>query len=118
MRHLVFALVLSFAASSVYAGPFGLFRRGGTTNTTQNTGGQVNRPVASVFLGSAQSAANYMDSICRMGHFGGNSGYEGVGTGSTPYAAEMNCCFRHKWTPREVGVAQGANGVWYACCRY
>jgi hypothetical protein len=118
MRHLVFALVLSLSASSVFAGPFGLFRKGGTNNTTQNTGGQVNRPITNVFLGSAQNAANYMASICRMGHFGGNSGYEGVGAGSSPYQAEMNCCFRQKWTPREVGLAQGANGVWYACCRY
>jgi hypothetical protein len=116
MRHLVFALVLSLAASSAFAGPFGLVRRGG--GNTQNTGGQINRPIANAFLGSAQGAANYMASLCRMGHFGGNNGYEGVGCGSTPYHAEMNCCFRQKWTPREVGIAQGANGLWYACCRY
>jgi len=106
--------------SALQAGPFGLISRRGATNnntTANNNGGQQvynNRP----FLGSASAAAHYMASICRMGHFGGNTGYEGVGVGSSPYQAEMNCCYRNKWTPREVGVAQGANGLWYACCRY
>jgi hypothetical protein len=110
-------LALAVVASSSFAGPFGLVRRSGNnTTTTTNSGGQVayNRP----FLGSAQAAAHYMASICRMGHFGGNNGYEGVGVGSTPYQAEMNCCYRNKWNPREVGIAQGSNGMWYACCRY
>ena len=110
-------LALAVVASSSFAGPFGLVRRSGNnTTTTTNSGGQVayNRP----FLGSAQAAAHYMASICRMGHFGGNNGYEGVGVGGTPYQAEMNCCYRNKWNPREVGIAQGSNGMWYACCRY
>jgi hypothetical protein len=59
-----------------------------------------------------------MASILRIGHFGGNSGYEGVGMGATPNAAEMNCCFRNRMQQREVGLAQGRNGMWYACCRY
>lgn len=118
-RYLVALAVVVLSSVYAEAGPFGLFRRGGTTNNQGNYSGgtqQVtyNRP----FLGTAQAAAHYMASICRMGHFGGNSGYEGVGVGSTPYQAEMNCCYRNKWAPREVGIAQGANGLWYACCRY
>jgi len=110
-------LALVVVASSSFAGPFGLVRRSGNTTNTNNGGTQQvynNRP----FLGTAQAAAHYMASICRMGHFGGNNGYEGVGVGGTPYQAEMNCCYRNKWNPREVGIAQGANGMWYACCRY
>ena len=105
------ALLVMTSVSVVSAGPYGLVnRRTYGTNNAQ----QTNRP----FLGTAQHAANYMASLCRIGHFGGNSGYEGVGCGVTPHQAEMNCCFRHKWAPREVGIAQGANGMFYACCRY
>ena len=67
---------------------------------------------------TAQDAANHMARISRIGHFGGNRGYEGVGMGSTAYAAEMACCFRQRMQPREVGLAQNASGVWFACCRY
>jgi hypothetical protein len=110
MRYLAFALVFSLVAGNAFAGPFGLFRK---------SGGQTRGPVVTVVLDTAQNAANYMASIGRMGHFGNPAGgYEGVGAGSTPEEAEMNCCFRHKWTPRDVGIAQGTNGVWYACCRY
>jgi hypothetical protein len=60
-----------------------------------------------------------MASIGRLGHFGNPSGgYEGVGTGSTPQQAIQNCCFYGRRTIRDQGVAQGANGRWYACCRY
>lgn len=109
MRYLVFVLALGFATSNAVAGPFGLFRKNNT----------VRGPVVTVVLETAQCAANYMASISRIGHFGNpEGGYEGVGSGATPEAAEMNCCFRQKWIPRSVGVAQGADGMWYACCRY
>jgi hypothetical protein len=122
MKKFVAVVALVVLAGSSFAGPFGLVgRRGYSNNNTavapSNGGQQVyynNRP----FLGTAQAAANYMASRLTMGHFGGNSGYEGVGMGATPYQAEMNCCFRQKWNPREVGIAQGSNGMWYACCRY
>jgi hypothetical protein len=67
---------------------------------------------------SAQGVADYMARTGRLQHIGGNSGYEGVGMASTPEAAEWACCYRRQMKPREVGVAQGANGYWYACCRY
>jgi hypothetical protein len=119
MNKFVAVVALVLLASSSFAGPFGLVGRKGysNNNTTTNSGGQVaynNRP----FLGTAQAAANFMAGRLTMGHFGGNSGYEGVGVGGTPYQAEMNCCYRNKWNPREVGIAQGSNGMWYACCRY
>lgn len=106
-------MALSFLlfASVVQAGPFGLIGRRG--NSSQG-GGQASYGGFS----SAQEAANHMARILRIGHFGGNPGYEGVGMGATPQAAEWSCCFRHKWAPREVGLARGANGMWFACCRY
>lgn len=112
-------LALSFVAvSSIQAGPFGLFRRGGS-NYNNNAGTTYNHPVAHAFLGSAQGAANYMASILRMGHHGNpTGGFEGVGMGSTPQAAIQNCCFYGKRPLRDSGVAQGSNGMWYACCRY
>ena len=104
-------MALSFLlfASTVWAGPFGLVgRRSQSGVTPANHGGFF----------SAQGAANHMASILRIGHFGGNPGYEGVGMGSTPSAAEFACCYRNRWAPREVGLAQGSNGMWFACCRY
>jgi len=110
------ALVLTFVAiGSSYAGPFGLTGRRGVPSGN-NAGPQYSAP--SGFTSSAQGVANHMASILRIGHFGGNHGYEGVGMGASPYAAEMNCCFRQRMQPREVGIAQGRNGMWYACCRY
>ncbi len=99
--------------SMTLAGPFGLISRRGGGNYGQQTGGQGGGGFA-----TAQDAAWHMARIGRIGHFGGNRGYEGVGSGATPQAAEMNCCYRRQWQPREVGLAQGANGTWFACCRY
>lgn len=96
-----------------FCGPFGVFGR--RVGPNGNGGGQTNT-LAGFF--TAQDAANHMARICRIGHFGGNRGYEGVGMGSTAYAAEMNCCYRQQMQPREVGLAQGQNGMWFCCCRY
>lgn len=112
MRHVICALALTLVASNAFAGPFGLFRKKVNNNSQSSSGG-------SLFLGSAQAVANHMASIGRIGHFGGNPyAYEGVGMGSTPHQAEMNCCYRQRMNPRDVGIAQGSNGMWYACCRY
>lgn len=111
MRQVICVLALGLVAGNVFAGPFGLFRKRTTNNQTY--------PVNTVSLATAQAAADYMASICRIGHFGGNPYvYEGVGMGSTPYQAEMNCCYRQRMQPQDIGVAQGSNGMWYACCRY
>jgi hypothetical protein len=112
LRSFAVLAILAGFSSMVAAGPFGVFgRRGGNyqaSGSGQGGGG----------FATAQDAALHMARIGRIGHFGGNSGYEGVGAGMSPQAAEMNCCFRNRWQPREVGLAQGANGTWFACCRY
>jgi hypothetical protein len=120
MRKFLALGMVALSASVSMAGPFGLIGRRG-----QNGGQPVQYaqqgPVRTVVAGTfstAQGVANHMASILRIGHFGGNSGYEGVGMGATPYAAEMNCCFRQRMQPREVGIARGSNGMYYACCRY
>lgn len=107
------ALVVAFASVSEAAGPFRIFgKRTNSSNTNS-------RPVGNLFLGTAQAVANHMANIGRIGHFGGNPYvFEGVGMGSTPYAAEMNCCYRKTKNPVDVGIAQGSNGMYYACCRY
>lgn len=116
----VLAAVLTLAQIAA-AGPFGLVGRRTYNNQQpqQVTYQQQARfPIAHGAFSTAQGVANHMASILRIGHFGGNSGYEGCGCGATPYQAEMNCCFRQRMTPREVGIARGANGMYYACCRY
>ena len=55
---------------------------------------------------------------CRLMHLGGNTGPEGVGMGNTADEAISNCCFWGKYTPVDIGVAQGSNGKFYACVRY
>jgi hypothetical protein len=104
MRTLFFCLLVCGLPGAVSAGPFS--RR------------PVAKAVATVGFGTAQAVAEQMARIGRVAHFGGNAGYEGCGSGSSPAAAEHNCCFRNRWAPREVGYAQSANGTWYACCRY
>lgn len=117
MRNLKAIVLMAIVSGSTFAGPFGLIR-----SRQSQTGNGVVQAGRSTVVGSgfssAQGVANHMASILRIGHFGGNFGYEGVGCGSTPYQAEMNCCFRQRMQPREVGIAQGSNGMWYACCRY
>ena len=110
---MVLVLVL-IVGSSVEAGPFGVFSRK-TNNRPVTTN---NRPIVNASLGTAQGVANYLASIRKIGHFGGNSGKEGVGMASTPQAAIRNCCYYGQYPVRDSGVAQGSNGMWYACCRY
>ena len=113
LRSFAVLAITAGITSMTLAGPFGLISRRGGGNYGQQTGGQGGGGFA-----TAQDAAWHMARIGRIGHFGGNRGYEGVGSGATPQAAEMNCCYRRQWQPREVGLAQGANGTWFACCRY
>lgn len=104
-------VALFLTASVAMAGPFGLFRRGGgySGQTAASAGGG---------FATAQDAANHMARIGRIGHFGGNPGYEGVGMGATPDQAMRNCCYFGRFAIRDHGCAQGANGMWYACNRY
>lgn len=67
---------------------------------------------------TAQGVALIQASRCRMGHCGGNRGLEGVGMGPTAQAAIRACCYYGRYQAKEIGVAQGRNGMWYACVRY
>jgi hypothetical protein len=68
---------------------------------------------------TAQGVANLMASYNRVGHFGGNPGYEGCGCGATPAAAYAICCYGNSgMTTVDVGYARSANGMWYCCRRY
>ena len=110
--------MVGLVAGGAIAGPFGVFGRRGGSGAPTGVGASGGQSVTLAFNQSAQGVANHMARILRIGHFGGYNGYEGVGMGSSPYAAEMACCFRHRMQPREVGIAQGSNGMFYACCRY
>jgi hypothetical protein len=69
--------------------------------------------------GSAQGVAEIQASRGYVGHFGGNSGYEGCGSGSTPEQALNNCCYSNSgMAVVDQGVACGRNGRWFACKRY
>lgn len=125
MNRKLLGLALVVALASVAeAGPFGLFgRRGGTsgggyTNTTTTAqSGTVYYDGGELY--SAQGVANRMARLLRMAHLGNpTGGWEGVGMGGSPQQAISNCCFYGKRPLRDSGVAQGANGMWYACCRY
>ena len=120
MKKFVAAVVVAIAMiSSIQAGPFGIIRRsnGGNNNNAQTNQQTTYYDNGELF--SAQGVANRMARILSMGHLGNpTGGYEGVGMGGSPQAAISNCCFYGKRPLRDSGVAQGANGMWYACCRY
>lgn len=110
-------LVLISILQAAHSGPFGMFRRGssGPVNTTANAA----RGAVQGAFSNAQGVAEYMARTGRIGHFGGNSGFEGVGMGATAAQAIANTCKpRSGGYPRETGVSQGANGMFYACNRW
>ena len=73
----------------------------------------------SLSTATAQGVANIMASYGRVGHWGGNPGYEGCGMGATPQAAYNCCCYGNSGIATvDVGYAQGRNGYWYCCRRY
>ena len=68
---------------------------------------------------TAQGVANIMAARGVVGHFGGNTGYEGCGMGVSPQAAYNICCYANSGMRTvDVGYARGANGMWYCCRRY
>ena len=87
-------------------------------NATAATNSAAVRTV-SYSTATAQGVANLMASYNRVGHFGGNPGYEGCGCGATPAAAYAICCYGNSGMATvDVGYAQGSNGMWYCCRRY
>lgn len=111
-------VVVVLLGHDAWAGPFG-FRRGVQSSRTPRPATQVQQVQARPDLGTAQGVANYLARIGRIGHFGGNPyPAEGVGMGATADQAIRNCCFYGRRRIADQGVAQGAGGWWFACCRY
>jgi len=68
---------------------------------------------------TAQGVANIMANSGTVGHWGGNPGYEGCGSGGTAAAAYNNCCYSTSGMATvDVGYARGRNGMWFCCRRY
>lgn len=112
-------LCLALSAFAVEAAPRRRYTY--TTTPTMSSDSRVSGYTSSYAgdTGSAQGVAAMMASRGVMQHFGGNSGYEGVGTGSTPEQALNNCCYSNSgMAVVDQGVACGRNGRWYACKRY
>lgn len=108
-RLLLILVLLSVAAPEAHAWP----RRRSSSSSSR-----YSAPVGGD-TSTAQGVAEIQARLGRVGHFGGNSGYEGCGSGPTPEAALANCCYsRSGMAVVDQGVAQGAGGQWYACKRY
>ena len=86
---------------------------GGTSTYT------VQAAPAGYSTSTAQGVAQIMAARGQVGHFGGNTGYEGCGCGASPAAAYNICCYANSgMTTVDVGYARGANGMWFCCRRY
>jgi hypothetical protein len=117
------AMVAILALDSVAeAGPFR--RSVATSNTQACTSGSCGTTTSversrTVVRGTstAQGVAEIQAAEGRRAHHGGNTGYEGVGSGPTPEAALANCCSNGR-AAIDQGVAQSRDGRWYACRRY
>jgi hypothetical protein len=121
MIRTLMCLLLVFAASVAEAAPRGRYRTYTPAAQPQKVYGYTSSSAHSHagHTGSAQGVADMMASRNYMGHFGGNSGYEGVGMGSSPQQALNNCCYSNSgMAVVDQGVSQGSNGKWYACKRY
>lgn len=112
MKKRIFLLTVlaTFLTTPAFAKPW--FRR--NTNVTY-AANQATYAEAS----TAQGVANIMARQNAVGHFGGNSGYEGCGMADTPEKAYNMCCYANSGlTTIDVGYAQGSNGMWFCCRRY
>lgn len=90
-----------------------------TVNYSPAPAQPVRAATTAISTRTAQGVANIMASTGRVGHWGGNSGYEGCGAGATPAAAYNICCYANSgMTTVDVGYARGANGMWFCCRRY
>ncbi len=91
----------------------------GITNAARTV---ATAPVKAIVAGenaTAQGVANIMARIGRVGHHGGNSGYEGCGMAGTKDGAYRICCYANSGMKTvDVGYAQGSNGMWFCCRRY
>ena len=117
----ILGVAIAVACCSAEAGPLRRYSsRSTTTSCTSDGCGVTASTTRTTVRGStatAQGVAEIQAAEGRLGHRGGNRGYEGVGMGSTPEAALANCC-SNGGTVIDQGVARGADGRWYACRRY
>lgn len=96
-----------------------LFRRGGSNSYSGYSTTTASSSVSREQVATAQGVAVLMAKYGRVGHWGGNSGYEGCGCGMTPQAAYNSCCYANSGMATvDVGYARGSNGMWYCCRRY
>jgi hypothetical protein len=108
----VFVLVVSLCSTSF---AFGGRRRATGGASVSN----VSTEVGTGETATAQGVANIMARVLRVGHWGGNRGYEGCGMASTKEGAYGICCYANSGMATvDVGYAQGANGMWFCCRRY
>lgn len=120
MRVFLLAIFAVLFCSESYAKPRNRYYSMPSARTTQSmptVGSYTSSYTAN--NGSAQGVADMMAQRGAVGHFGGNNGYEGCGSGSTPEQAYRNCCYANSgMTTVDVGYAQGRDGRWYCCRRY
>ena len=104
-------------APATYSTPTTQVRAVNAAYSTPTT--QVRAVTTAYSTQTAQGVANIMASTGRVGHWGGNPGYEGCGMGGSPAAAYNTCCYANSGMATvDVGYARGANGMWYCCRRY
>lgn len=108
----VFAVIAAMLAAVPDAEARGWLRR--------SSGGSSYRAVpAGCSNATAQGVAECMAKLEVVAHFGGNKGYEGCGSGSTPEYAYNHTCYANSGMKTvDSGVAQGKSGRWYCCRRF
>ncbi len=114
LKHLLLGSVLVVClCSASEAGLFG--RRGGG-----GFGSSLHFGVpAGMSNATAQGVADIMAKLGRVGHCGGNKGYEGCGMAGTKDGAYAICCYANSGMRTvDVGYAQGSGGMWFCCRRY
>ena len=109
----------SYSTSSANTATATVATTAATTAATSTTAATTAVRTASFDTRTAQGVANIMASYNRVGHWGGNPGYEGCGCGASPAAAYAICCYGNSGMATvDVGYAQSASGMWYCCRRY
>jgi len=95
------------------------FGRSSGGNYTRSYTQQAPAKPAGYNTSTAQGVAQIMAATGRVGHWGGNPGYEGCGAGATPTAAYHTCCYANSGMATvDVGYARSASGMWFCCRRY
>lgn len=113
MKYWLIALLAMVAVCDVAEARGFRFRRGRSVSYSS----YASYSASAEEVSTAQGVAIIMARLGRVGHFGGNRGYEGCGSGWTQEAAFNNCCYSWMRTV-DVGYAQDSSGRWFCCRRY